>query len=512
MVKEDKIASIADLASFCKKNGFVFQSGEIYGGLAGFWDYGPLGAELRNNIKSLWWGAFVRKREDVVGIDGAIITHPMVWKASGHVDSFTDPLVDCLKCKERHRADNMLEDVGVENADALSIERMDELIQKKKIKCPKCKGDLGNVRRYNLMFRTQVGPVESESSISYLRPETAQLIFSNFQFVQKINRMKLPFGIAQIGRSFRNEISPRNFLFRDREFEQMEIEFFVHPDEYNKCPFMDEVNELVLNAYSSENQLKKQKMKKIALKELVKKKIMKANWQAYWIAKQYYWFIELGVSPDNLRVRQHLPDEKSHYALDTWDIEYQFPFGWKELQGIANRTTFDMTQHMKYSKKDLQYFDEETGKKVVPYVVAEPSQGVERAFLVFITDSYRKENSGTKDERVVLKLHPKLSPIKIAVFPLLKNDDNLVKKSREIFNELREHFETFYDSSGSIGRRYRRMDEVGTPYCITVDHKTIEDNTVTVRDRDSMEQMRVKTDELVNYLRELLSGKIKFSK
>ncbi|MDD2654938.1 MAG: glycine--tRNA ligase, partial [Candidatus Omnitrophica bacterium] len=367
-------------------------------------------------------------------------------------------------------------------------------------------------RRYNLMFRTQVGPVESESSISYLRPETAQLIFSNFQFVQKINRMKLPFGIAQIGRSFRNEISPRNFLFRDREFEQMEIEFFVHPDEYNKCPFMDEVNELVLNAYSSENQLKKQKMKKIALKELVKKKIMKANWQAYWIAKQYYWFIELGVSPDNLRVRQHLPDEKSHYALDTWDIEYQFPFGWKELQGIANRTTFDMTQHMKYSKKDLQYFDEETGKKVVPYVVAEPSQGVERAFLVFITDSYRKENSGTKDERVVLKLHPKLSPIKIAVFPLLKNDDNLVKKSREIFNELREHFETFYDSSGSIGRRYRRMDEVGTPYCITVDHKTIEDNTVTVRDRDSMEQMRVKTDELVNYLRELLSGKIKFSK
>ncbi len=500
--------SIEEMAAFCKRKGLVYPSSEIYGSLAGFFDFGPLGVELKNNIKQHWWKTFVQARDDIVGIDGSIIAHPLVWKASGHVDSFADVLVDCNKCNSRHRADHLIEDKLKINTTGLALEDLEKILKEHKVKCPKCGSVLGELRTFNLMFTTNIGPVEVESAKSYLRPETAQLIFTDFRLVHENSRLKLPFGIAQIGKAFRNEISPRDFLFRMREFEQMEIEYFIHPDKIDECLFIDEVIEHEIQILSEEMQKHNKEHQKMKIKNALDKKIIKTKWHAYWLTKSHKWFIALGAKPDNFRIRQHIATELSHYALETWDLEYRFPFGWKELQGLANRTDFDLQQHMKVSGKDLSLFDEETKRKIVPYVICEPSLGVERAFLVFLFDAY---NYDSERENVVLELSPELAPYKIAVFPLLSNKDELVAKAKEVHDNLKIYFASFYDDSGSIGRRYSRQDEISTPYCITVDFETLTDDSVTVRDRDTTEQHRVKIKDLKNIIGKLLSKEMHFS-
>lgn len=500
--------SIEDMAAFCKRKGFVYQNSDIYGGLAGFFDFGPLGVELKNNIKQHWWKTFVQSRDDIVGIDGSIITHPLVWKASGHVDSFTDILVDCSKCNARHRADHLIEDKLGINTTGLALDDLKKILKEHNLKCPKCGSALGELRAFNLMFTTNIGPFESESSKSYLRPETAQIIFANFKLVQENARLKLPFGIAQLGKAFRNEISPRDFLFRMREFEQMEIEYFVHPDKANDCPYIEEVLEHEIQILSEDMQKHNKKHEKMKINDALQKGVIKTSWHAYWLAKAHKWFISLGAKADNFRIRQHISTELSHYALETWDLEYKFPFGWKELQGLANRTDFDLQQHMKVSGRDLSLFDEETKRKIVPYVVCEPSQGVERAFLVFMFDAYCYD---AERDNVVLKLSPELAPFKIAVFPLVSNKEELMRKAKEIHDNLRRYFASYYDDAGSIGRRYSRQDEIGTPYCITIDFETLTDDSVTIRTRDTTEQKRIKIKELRNVLEKLLSKEMHFS-
>ncbi len=500
--------SIDDMAAFCKKKGFVYPSAEIYGGLSGFFDFGPLGVEIKNNIKGEWWKAHVTQRGDIVGIDGAIKTNPKVWVASGHVNSFTDILLECSKCREKYRADHLIEDKLKIKTEGLRKEDIAKLIEKHDLKCPKCRGELASVKDYNLMFSTNVGPEVTDSSTAYLRPETAQLIFTNFKLVQENARMKLPFGIAQIGKAFRNEISPRDFLFRSREFEQMELEYFVNPNALDNCPYIDEFMDYEMNVLSAEMQTAKKNAKKMTLRQLIANKIVKTKWQAYWLAFEHKWFAGLGANPDNFRIRQHLEDEKSHYALDTWDLEYNFPFGWKELQGMANRTDFDLRQHTNASKKDLTYYDEESKERIMPYVVAEPSQGVERAFLVFMFDAYEYDK---KRENVVLHLHPKLAPYKAAVFPLVSNKPELTKKARKVYDDLKKRFNVFYDESASIGRRYARQDEAGTPLGITVDFDSLKKDDVTIRDRDTTKQVRVKLKDLPGKISEFLEG-AKFEK
>ena len=419
------------IVSLCKRRGFIFQSSEIYGGLNSCWDYGPLGVELKRNVKAAWWNDVVRNREDIVGLDASILMHPRVWEASGHLESFSDPMVDCKACKMRFRFDDLEENT-----------------------CPNCGGDLTNPRQFNMMFKTFMGPVEDDSEIIYMRPETAQGIFVNFLNVQASMRMKLPFGIAQIGKAFRNEITPGNFIFRTREFEQMEIEYFVMPG-------TDEA------------------------------------WYEKWIKERFDWYLRYGVRPEKLRIEPHSKDELAHYAVACVDIEYAFPFGWKELEGIANRTDYDLKQHAEYSGKRLEFFDDQTHEKIVPYVI-EPSGGVDRAVLVFLVDAYDEEIV-RGEERVVLRLHPKLAPIKTSILPLVKRD-GMPEKARQIEQMLRPHFNVFYDEGGAVGRRYRRMDEAGTPFGITVDSQTMQDDTVTVRDRDTMEQVRVEIAELREHL------------
>ena len=418
------------LVSLCKRRGIVFQSSEIYGGINSCWDYGPVGVELKRNIKEFWWRSMVFWRDDIEGLDASIIMHPTVWKASGHVESFTDPMVDCKKCKRRFRADEIEGD-----------------------RCPVCGGELTEARQFNLMFKTFMGPVEDEANTIYLRPETAQGIYVNFLNVQKASRQKIPFGIAQIGKAFRNEITPGNFIFRTREFEQMEMQYFVKPG-------TDE--------------------------EFFEK----------WKATRMAWYSELGIRPEKLRFHQHGPDELAHYAKAAFDIEYEFPFGWKELEGIHNRTDFDLSRHQKFSGKDLTYFDDQTRERFIPYVI-ETSAGVDRTLLTVLTDAYREEE--VKGEtRVVLKMNPKIAPVKVAVFPLVKKD-GMPEVAEKIAADLRKRYKIFYDVSGAIGRRYRRQDEIGTPYCVTVDSQTMEDHTVTVRERDSMLQERVASSQLVHY-------------
>jgi len=500
--------TIDEMATFCKRKGFVYPNSEIYGGLKGFFDYGPLGVEMKNNLKADWWKTHVTQRDDVVGIDGSIITHPTVWVASGHVGSFADLMITCKECKEKIRADHFLEDELKIAADGIKAPEVNELIKKNSLKCPNCKGDFQEVEDFNLMFQTNVGPKKDAKSIAYLRPETAQLMFTNFRLVQENMRLKLPFGIAQMGRAFRNEISPRAFLFRCREFEQMEIEYFIHPDEVDKCPWLKEVEDYKVRIYDACMQKDKTDSKKMSMKEALDKKIIKTPWHAYWLATELQWFEKLGANTDNFRIRQHIDTEKSHYALDTWDLEYNFPFGWKELQGMANRTDFDLSQHIKHSKTDLSLYDEETKKKIVPYVVCEPSQGVDRAFLVFMFDAYttRKDEKGS--EVVVLKLHPKLAPFKVAVFPLV---NKLKEQAKELYDKLKIELPTLYDRSGSIGRRYARADETGVPFCVTYDFDTEDDKSVTIRERDTGEQVRVKIDKLAQTLNGLVNGKLKFS-
>jgi len=501
----DKL-TIEDMATFCKAKGFVYPTAELYGGLAGFFDLGPLGVEMANNIKQHWWKTFVHGRDDMVGMDGSIITNQKVWQASGHVDCFEDVMVECKKCHGRVRGDQLLEEQLKIQADGLSRDDITKLIKENKIRCPQCKGELGEGRQFNLMFQTAVGPAVDESAKSYLRPETAQLIFADFKLITDTNRLKLPFGIAQIGRVFRNEIAPRDFLFRCREFEQMEIEYFIHPKQIDDCPYIKDVLVHRILVLSSDMQGKDQQAKEMSMKDALDKKVIKTPWHAYWLAKMHQWFVNLGADPAKFRIRQHLQTEKSHYALDTWDLEYEFPFGWKELQGMANRTDFDLQQHMKHSKKDLSLFDEESKERIVPYVVAEPSQGVGRAFLVFMFDAHDDDK---ERGNIVLKLHPLLAPIKAAVFPLV-NKEGLPELAQEIYHDLKKEFTAAYDKSGSVGRRYARNDEIGTPYCITIDFDSLKLKDATIRDRDTTQQKRVKIKDLKDTLRKLVSGELAF--
>lgn len=479
---EEKM-TMDELAKFCKRKGFVFPSADIYGGFAGFWDFGHNGSELKRNIKDSWWNFHVRGREDVVGIDGSVITNPKVWEASGHVDSFVDVAVECVKCAHRFKVDRHELEGAV---------------------CEKCGGDVQSKGEFNPMFVTNVGPIKEDSVKSYLRPETAQLIFSNFKHVSENSRCKLPFGIAQMGKAFRNEIAPRNFLFRTREFEQMELEYFVDPEDKEKCPY--DIFDIQVKVYSKKMQEEGEEPSSMKIADALDKGIIKLSWHAYWLAYELKWFESLGANLDNFRLRQHLDDEKSHYASDTWDIEYDFLFGYRELQGIADRGSYDLKSHEKGSGKSLSVMDDVKGKKVLPMVISEPSLGVERAFLVFLSDALRKNDKGD----IVLGLHPSLAPVKAAVLPLVKKDEELVKKAREVYDSLKGDYNVVYDESGSVGRRYARNDEIGTPYCIVTDSTTLEDSSVTIRERDSAVQKRVMIKDVYDVLSKLVGGRMSF--
>lgn len=446
------------LVAFLKHQGFVFQGSEIYGGLANAWDYGPLGVELKNNIKKFWWKKFVQESPYNVGMDSAIIMNPKVWIASGHVSSFSDPLIDCKKCGVRYRADKLIEDAtsGTVHADGMSNEDLINYIRSNNIKCPSCgSSDFTDIRKFNLMFKTNQGVIESEENTVYLRPETAQGIFVNFKNVQRATRKKVPFGIAQIGKSFRNEITPGNFIYRTREFEQMELEFFCKPG-------------------------------------------TDLEWFNYWKKYCLDFLSALGLSKDRVRFRDHSQDELSFYSKATTDIEFLFYFGWGELWGIADRTDYDLSVHQTHSKESLEYFDPDTNTKYIPYVV-EPSVGVERLLLAVLTNAYNVEELENGETREVLKLKPFLAPYKVAVLPLV---NKLNDKAIEVYNLLMKYFMTTYDTSGAIGKRYRRQDAIGTPLCVTIDYDTLNDECVTVRDRDTMEQVRIPIQELVSYIGE----------
>jgi glycyl-tRNA synthetase len=498
--------SIDDMAAFCKRKGFVYQNSELYGGMTGFFDYGPYGVGLNNNIKREWWQRFVEQRDDVVGMDGCIIAHPKVWKASGHVENFQDLILTCDKCKSKERADLFLEEKLKKPMDGIRASDVNKLVEENGLRCGKCGGSFQKVNDFNLMFQTTVGPLDNDEARAYLRPETAQLMFVNFRLVADNARMKLPFGIAQIGKAFRNEISPRNFLFRCREFEQMEIEYFIHPDKGSDCPYLDDVKDSVLNVLSAQKQGSgSDEAEQMKALDALSAGIIKTPWHAYWLSIALRYYTDLGAKADNFRIRQHVSTEKSHYALDTWDLEYKFPFGWKELLGVANRTDFDLKQHMAHSNSDLSLFDEETKQKVVPHVVAEPSFGVGRSFLVFMFDAY--DDDKTRGN-VVMHLSPRLAPIKVGVFPLV---NKLNDSAKSLHDSLKKSLVSTYDKSGSIGRRYARADELGIPYCVTVDFETEKDGAVTVRDRDTTQQKRVAKTQLKDTLQKLVSGELLFS-
>ncbi len=512
-MKSDKEMSqfLEKIMAYASKTGIAFITGNIYGGLAGFWDYGPIGVEIKNKIKEAWWNKWVRSRDDIVGYEGAIITHPKVWEASGHLASFNDPLIFCQgKCKKKHRLDHLIEELIDVKAEGIVVEELDieylgKLVLEKDLKCPVCNGNLSEPITFNLMFNTQIGPVEDSSSIAYLRPENAQLIFSGFKNVIDSTRVKIPFGIAHSGIVFRNEISPRNFLFRVREYELMEFEYFTHPERTNDCPYYEEIANYKINIYSKTEQTKgfEKDYITITVKKAWEKKIFKNLWQIYWLTVFVKWFNEeFGIDQNRIRLRQHLESELSHYALDTWDLEYHYPFGWKELMGCANRTQYDLEQHQKFSKIKMQLMEQkEDGiERFIPYVVAEPSVGLGRILMTIITEGYTEEEvKGRK--RVVLKIHPQLAPFDVAVFPLQKKE-GVTQKAEEVFRNLRnEGFVVDFDDSGSIGKRYRRHDEIGTPFCVTIDFETLEDNQVTIRNRDTMKQSRIPISNLSAELR-----------
>ncbi len=485
--------TIDQMATFCKKKGFIYPSAELYGGLAGFYDYGHLGVELKRNIEEQLWNRFVRSRRDIVGIDGAIITSPRVWQASGHVDCFEDIMIECSKCRQRFRGDHLIEDKLSVNAEGMSKEDINKLVRENKIMCPECGSELGEANKFNLMFETDVGPVKGNTS--YLRPETAQLIFTNFRLVQEHARMKLPFGIAQLGKAFRNEISPRDFLFRTREFEQFEIEFFINPGKKDDCPPMEDIMSMEVNALLEGGK----SQKKTKLKDLVSKKKL-SRWHACWLGQFYRFFLDLGIKKDSLRIRQHTKDELAHYARACFDIEYKFPFGWKEIHGSADRQSFDLEQHAKHSKKDLSVFDEDAKEKITPEVI-EPSQGIGRALLAFMFDAY---NDDMKRGNVVLKLDPRLAPVKAGIFPLVGNKPEIVELASRIYDDIKGELACVFDRSGSVGRRYARADEAGMPFCVTVDFDSLEDDSVTIRHRDTTKQERVKINSLKEKLKSLL--------
>jgi len=425
------------IVSLCRRRGFIFPSSEIYGGLSSCWDYGPLGVELKQNVKQAWWRAVVQERDDMVGLDAGILMHPQVWKASGHLEGFTDPLVECKSCHLRWRVDDLKDN-----------------------KCPSCGGEVTEPRLFNLMFKTFMGPIEEQASVVYLRPETAQGIFVNFQNVLNTTRKRLPFGIAQMGKAFRNEITTGNFIFRSREFEQMEIEFFVTPE-------------------------------------------TDQEWFNYWTTERLNWYVNLGIKRENLRLRQHTKEELAHYARECYDIDYLFPMGWSELEGIANRGDFDLVQHSSFSGKSLDYFDEETKEHIIPHII-EPSAGVDRSVLAFLCDAYDEEIA-EGETRALLHLHPSLAPIKVAVLPLSRRE-RLVQAANQIYADLRQCWMVQYDDAQSIGRRYRRQDEIGTPFCVTIDFQSLEDEQVTIRERDTMNQIRLPISELKTTLAAKLAG------
>lgn len=437
MAKKKEPDLMDKLVSLCKRRGFIFQSSEIYGGINSCWDYGPFGVEMKKNIKGFWWKSMTQYRNDIEGVDASILMHPAVWETSGHVEGFTDPMVDCKKCKQRFRADD------IEGST-----------------CPACGGELTEARMFNLMFKTHMGPIEDAASVVYLRPETAQGIYVNFLNVMGPARQKIPFGIAQIGKAFRNEISPGNFIFRSREFEQMEMQYFINPKEDEK-------------------------------------------WIDYWKEERMKWYTEIGIRKENLKLHQHEKKELAFYAKTAYDIEYNFPFGWKEIEGIHNRTDFDLSRHSQATGKDLSYFDDQTKERFIPYII-ETSAGVDRNLLVCLVDAYHEEEV-RGEKRVVLKLDPKVAPFKASILPLV-NRDNMPEIAQKIAKMLRPYFNVFYDDRGAVGRRYRRQDEAGTPFGITVDSQTLQDETVTLRERDSMEQTRHKIDELVTVLNEKIWG------
>jgi glycyl-tRNA synthetase len=431
------LVDMEKLVSLCRRRGFIFPSSEIYGGLSSCWDYGPLGVELKKNIKDAWWRAVVQQRDDMVGLDSSILMHPKVWEASGHLEGFSDPLVECKECHKRWRSDELKTD-----------------------KCPDCGGELTEPKLFNLMFKTSVGPVEDEASVVYLRPETAQGMFVNFENILTTTRKRLPFGIAQIGKSFRNEVTTGNFIFRCREFEQMEIEFFVKPG-------------------------------------------TDKEWFDYWVKERLSWYVSLGIRKENLKLRQHTKEELAHYARECYDVNYLFPMGWAELEGIANRGDFDLVQHTKFSGKNLNYYDEETKEHIVPYII-EPSAGVDRTALAILCDAY-DEDVADGEPRVLLHLHPSVAPIKVAVLPLSRKE-TLTPLAKEVYAELRQRWMVQYDEVQSIGRRYRRQDEIGTPFCVTIDFQSLEDKQVTIRERDSLRQIRVPIETLKNTLQAKLDG------
>ncbi|MBR9676283.1 glycine--tRNA ligase, partial [Candidatus Woesearchaeota archaeon] len=503
--EQDLVRSTDEMAAFCKRKGLVYPNSDIYGGYSGFFDYGPYGVELKNNLKNELWKHFVHGRDDVAGIDGSIITHPKVWEASGHATGFGDILVDCTKCKAQHRADHVVNDATGIQTDGMNEKQLDEVIKKEDLTCPACGGLLAESKKFLLMFTTQVGATQTSSSTAFLRPETAQVIFADFKLVQENARMKLPFGIAQTGKAFRNEISPRNFLFRMREFEQFEIEYFIDPKNIRECPYHDEIKDRKLRVWTQKAQYSKKDDEIMSMQEVLDTKEVKSPWHTYWLVELHDWFIKMGCDPENFRLRIHLNEELAHYAAACVDIEYKYPFGWAELHGMADRTTYDLDQHIKHSGKDLSYFDEETKSKIVGHVI-EPSQGVDRAFLTILYDAYKNDK---ERGNIVLKLDPKFSPVKVGVFPLV-NKEGIPEKAQEIYKELRQYYNVVYDRSGSVGRRYARSDEIGTPYCVTVDFDTLQDDTVTIRDRDSTEQKRVKIKELRDVVRKLIEGETKF--
>mgnify|MGYP006171050085 CR=1 FL=1 len=465
MSKASKQSALDQVVSLCKRRGYVFPSGEIYGGTRSAWDYGPLGVELKENIKRQWWKAMVTSREDVVGLDSSVILPTRTWEASGHLSTFTDPLTECLSCHKRFRADHMQEahaaKKGIDDPDTVELSEL---------ACPNCgtRGSWTEPRNFNMMLKTYLGVIEDESGLHYLRPETAQGIFLNFVNVMNASRKKPPFGIAQTGKSFRNEITPGNFIFRTREFEQMEMEFFVKPGE-------DE------------------------------------EWHQTWIDLRTQWYVDLGIDPANLRHYEHPAEKLSHYSKRTVDIEYRFGFSgrdFEELEGVANRTDFDLSQHSEYSGHDLSYYDQGTGERYIPYVI-EPAAGLTRSFMAFLVDAYTEDEApntkGGVDKRVVLRLDRRLAPVKVAVLPLSRNAD-LSPKAQKLAKDLREHWNVDFDDAGAIGRRYRRQDEIGTPYCVTVDFDTLEDNAVTIRERDTMKQERIALDQVKSYFAERLLG------
>ena len=455
------VKSMDTIVNLCKARGYIYPGSEIYGGLANTWDYGPLGVELKNNVKKLWRKKFIQESKYNVGLDAAILMNPQTWVASGHVGGFSDPLIDCKECKTRHRADKLIEEWAHEQgkdmiADGMSDEEMIKFLDDNNIPCPSCgKHNFTSIRKFNLMFKTFQGVTEDAKAEIYLRPETAQGIFVNFKNVMRTTRKKLPMGIAQVGKAFRNEITPGNFTFRTREFEQMELEFFCKPG-------------------------------------------TDLEWHEYWKKFCEDWLLGLGMKKENIRLRDHSPEELVFYSKATTDIEYAFPFGWGELWGIADRTDYDLTNHMNMSKEDFTYLDPETNERYVPYCI-EPSLGADRVALAFLCNSYDEEEIAEGDTRTVLHLHPALAPYKVAVLPLSKK---LSEKAEEVYTQLSKKFMCEYDETGSIGKRYRREDEIGTPYCVTVDFDTLEDNTVTVRDRDTMEQVRVNINDLEKWIEE----------